>query len=109
MQERISATDAKLRFGYVLKQAEKGDVIVVSRGRPKAVILSYEEYQKIQELRERYRRQEALERLEKLAEQVRRRNESLSSEEAESLSDRFTREVVEQMAAEGKVRNGAGE
>ncbi len=109
MQERISATDAKLRFGYVLKQVEKGDVIVVSRGRPKAVIVSYEEYQKIQELREKYRRQEALVRLEKLAEQVRRRNESLSSEEAESLSDRFTREVAGEMTAEGKVRYGVGE
>ena len=109
MQERISATDAKQRFGYVLKQVEKGDVVVVSRGRPKAVILSYEEYQKLQELREKYRRQEALERLEKLAERVQSRNESMNSEEAESVSDRFTREVVKEMVSEGKVRHEAEE
>ena len=46
----------------------------------------------------------ALARLEALAERVGRRNQDLSQEEAEELADRFTREVIGEMIAEGKIK-----
>ncbi len=104
MEERITATEAKLRFGQVMRRAAEKDVIVVSRGRPTVAILSYEEYRELQNLRERLRREKALERLERLAVEVRQRNSDLSESEAEELSDRFTRDTIEEMISRGKVR-----
>ncbi len=104
MEERITATEAKLRFGQVMRRAVEKDVVVVSRGRPTVAIVSYEEYRKLRDLRERLRREKALERLERLAETVQQRNSDLSESEAEELSDRFARDTIKEMISKGKVR-----
>jgi prevent-host-death family protein len=64
----VSATEAKVRLGSIIEWAirESDDVVIESRGRPTAVLISYGEYESIQQLRERARRREALERLESL-------------------------------------------
>ena len=55
------------------------------------------------ELQEKARREEALARLERLGEKVRAGNRDLTEEQADSLADRFSREVIGEMADEGKT------
>ncbi len=105
MAKVISATEAKVRWGKVMDWvADEGEeVIIETRGRPRAVLLSYEAYREFRRLREEAHRREALRRLEALAREVKERNRDLSAEEAEALADRFVREVIEEMVAEGKI------
>lgn len=58
---RISATDAKNRFGQVCSEAKRGPVIVEKDGRPDTVIVSFEQWESVTRpsaatLRERRRR-----------------------------------------------------
>jgi prevent-host-death family protein len=105
MPKTVSASEAKTQFGSIMNWSveRQDDVIVESRGRPKVVIIPFEEYERLRTLREAARRQEALARLERLREEVRARARGLSKEEAESITDRFAREVIAEMAQEGKV------
>lgn len=49
--KRMSANDAKQRFGEVLDAAQRAPVIIERHGRPKAIVLSYDEYQERQQLK----------------------------------------------------------
>lgn len=62
------------------------------------------EYREVLNLREQTRRQEALAALEELREQVQARNQDLDEAQAESLADRFTRDVIDDMVAEKKIK-----
>jgi prevent-host-death family protein len=79
-------------------------VIVQSRGQPTAVIMSFAEYEKLQAIKEQQRRAEALERLRQLRDEVGARNRDLTEAQADDLAARLTREVIQDMAAEGKLR-----
>ena len=105
MARTISATEAKAKLSALINWAIKNrdEIIVESRGDPKAVIISYASYEQFKALREQARRKELLGQLEALAAEVHQRNQDLSEEEANELADRFTREVIEEMAAEGKI------
>ena len=106
MPRTVSASEAKTRFGEIMAWARENqdDVIVESRGRPNVVVISFEEYQRVVDLREKARREEILNRLERLSERVRARNQDLSEKEALALGDRFTREVIDEMIQEGKIK-----
>ena len=106
MPRTVSASEAKTQFGSIMSWTteRKDDVIVESRGRPRVVIMPFEEYQRLLTLREAARRQEALAQLECLRERVRARNEDLSEEDAARLADRLTREVAEEMTKEGRIK-----
>ena len=54
------------------------------------------------------RRQQALDTLQKLADEIRGRNRNLTGNEADELADRFVREVIEDMIAEGKIGYDSG-
>jgi prevent-host-death family protein len=105
MPKTISASEAKTRFGEMVAWAQdnQDDIIVESRGRPNAVIISFEEYQRILDLRERARREEALARLERLRQRVSARNQDLSDEEIESTADELSREAVTNLIRKGKI------
>ena len=109
MPKTVSATEAKTRFGEMVTWAQQNqdDVIVESHGKPHAVIISFEEYQRILTLREKARREEVLRKLDDLREQVSSRNQDLSEEEALALADHLTRETIERMIAEGKIKYGS--
>jgi prevent-host-death family protein len=106
MPKTISVSEAKNKLSAMLQWAvEHGDEVVVeSRGEPKAVILPYGEYEELLALREAARRREALRQLEALAAQVQERNADLSVQEAEQLADEISRATIERMAREGKIR-----
>ena len=105
MSRTISATEAKAKLSSLINWAikNKDEVVVESRGRPTAVILPYETYEQFNELREQARRRQLLVRLEELAAQVQARNQDLTTEAADELADRFSREVIKEMVEEGKI------
>jgi len=106
MPKTVSATEAKNRLGAIIGWVlqNKDEVIVESRGEPKVVVVPFSEYERLKGIREQVRRQEALAKLEKLREKVRARNQDLSGEEADALADRLSREIIEDMAREGKIK-----
>ncbi len=57
MAKTVSASEAKNRFGSLLRQvADQGEEVIVERqGKPRAVILSFAEYERIQARREQER------------------------------------------------------
>ena len=105
MPRTVSASEAKTKFGAIVDWAveAKDDVIVESHGQPRVVIITFEEYKEVLKLREEARRQSALLRLRNLRDSIRARNQDLDEEQAASLAVRFSREVVTEMVAEGKV------
>lgn len=112
---------------------EAGDeVIVESYGKPKAVLMSISDFEEVQELREQKLRAEAIERLQSLGMELSRRRKAtelpdkqqredavkrlralrdevsardrdLTEEQIEEIANRFSRDIIDDMAAEGKV------
>ena len=105
MPKIVSASEAKTRFGSIMNWAveSKDDVIVESHGEPKVAIVAFQEYERLVKLREDNRRREALARLEDLGGRIQARNLDLSREQADSLADRFTREVVGKMIRDDRI------
>ena len=105
MPKTVSSTEAKNRLGAIIGWVlqHNDEVIVESRGEPKVVVIPFEEYEELKELKEQARRREALEALRRLRQTVLERNRDLTPEEADALADRFSREVVEDLAREGKI------
>ena len=110
MARTVTATEAKVRLGSIMKwiSEKKEAIIIESRGQPTVVLIPFQEYEEIKALQEEERRRQALARLEALAERVGARNQDLSLKEAEELADRFTREVIEEMIEEGKLSYDRG-
>ena len=101
----ISSTQAKARFSEFIDRSMNGEEIVVHRrGRPVAVILSYEEYQRLQTLREKARREEALAQLRALARAVQEKNQDLSQSERDALARELVDEAVGNLEARGAIR-----
>ena len=106
MPKTVSANEATSDLGSVVEWVlENGDeVIVESSGEPAVVIMPYNHYEKVKDAVVKERHRQALERLRKLRDEVRARNTDLTDDEADALADRFSREVVEDMVREGKIR-----
>lgn len=106
MDRIISATEAKARLGELMRLAvDSGDnIIVESHGKPQVALIPYVEYEELQKLKQRARREEALAQLRELAREVQAQNQDLSEGEAASIADELTREAIESLAAQGKVR-----
>jgi prevent-host-death family protein len=106
MPKTVSVSEAKNKLSAMLQWAvEQGDEIVVeSRGEPKAVILPYGEYEELLLFREKARRRAVLQQLEALVERVQARNADLNPEEAEQLAEEISQETLGRMVEEGKVR-----
>ncbi len=101
MPRTVSATEMKNRFGSLADWAveSQDDIIVESRGKPKVAVIPIEEYKRLRRWREEARRRELLNRFRALREDIGERNRDLNKEEAE----RFGREMVGEMIAEGKI------
>jgi prevent-host-death family protein len=106
MAKVVSANEAKQRWGAMLGfVSEQGDeVIVESHGKPKAVLISFAAYQEVQTLREQKRRADILDRLRTLARRLGERNPDLTDDEAMMLADRFSHDLIDDLAAEGTLR-----
>ena len=47
MKYTVSATDARIRFGEIMRRAKKGPVIVERGGKPEVVVISKQEYDRL--------------------------------------------------------------
>lgn len=107
MAKAVSTTEAKNKLTALIAwvREHQDEVIVESHGEPRAVLISFDEYEKLKLLKEQERRRLALEQLRQLKAEVRARNQDIETEEqAVSIADRFVREVIDDMVEEGKIR-----
>ncbi len=106
MPKAVSTREAKDKLssiiGWVRENAD--EVIVESHGQPTAVIMSFAEYEKFQAVKEQQRRVEALEELRRVRAAVSTRNRDLTEAQADEIAACLTREVIDDMAAEGTIR-----
>ena len=66
--------------------------------------MSYTEYENLRALKEQDRRRQTLERMRNLRERVMAQNKDITPEEGDTLADRFSREIIEDMAKEGNIK-----
>ncbi len=92
----VSATDAKNNLGALLgRVAEQGETVIVERqGKPRAAIISMEEYRKLRELQMQQRRREAIETIRRLRDEISERNKDMTPGEIEEFADRLSREAI---------------
>ena len=97
----VSASEAKNSFGAILARVVDGgeEVVVERQGRPRAVIISFAEYQKVQEPREQERRRGMWEQLEVLRKSVSERNADMSDEEIEASAQEVRDEAISALIA----------
>ena len=97
MPKTVTSTEAKSRFGELLKWANESrdKVIVKLYGEPAGVIISYAEYEEVERLRKREQKRKALEALNALRDEVRLQNPDLTAEEAYRLAG-FSEEVIQE-------------
>lgn len=91
MTKRIPAVQARQRFGTLLDEVRlRGDEVVIERdGKPAAVMISLDAYQRYQALRERTR-EEAFAYFDELRDEL---AEKVSQDELEQLIEEASQEV----------------
>lgn len=106
--QKVSASEAKNRLGSLLLMVSQKnrDVIVENRGEPKAVIISYQEYETLQNVREAKRREDALRRLEELRKRISKRNKDLTEKKAMQIADRVSRSAIHSLVKKGVIKFG---
>lgn len=106
MTRTVTATEAKAKLAELVRWAVAGgdDVIIESRGAPQVVLIPYREYEALRQLKQRAEREAALAQLRELAREVQARNRDLTEDEATRLADEMTREAIESLAADGRIR-----
>lgn len=104
----LSASIVKNNFGEVVTRIQKGEyneVIVENRGTPVAAIVNVEDLELVKVARENKRRQEALNLLRNAREKVQARlQRKMTEKKASIIANRFSREFVEDLKKEGKVK-----
>lgn len=65
MKYTVSATDARIRFGEIMRRAKKGPVLIERAGKPEVVVLSKDHYDQLVRNAHRKDAQEALNQLHK--------------------------------------------
>lgn len=90
----VSATEAKNRFGAVVKSAREDAeaVVVENHGQPYVVLVSPTEYERLQASDNELRRRKRLERLEEIMRVQAELNKDLTPEAAEALVQRSIEE-----------------
>jgi prevent-host-death family protein len=85
MPKTISVSEAKNKLSAMMDWAiqNQDGVVVESRGRPKAVILPYAEYEAYLSMRENEQRRAALQHMEELAAIVQDKNQDMTPERGE--------------------------
>jgi len=98
MAKIISASEAKSRFGSMLKQVQQEQVIIKVHGEPEAVLISYNEYKLVEGLKEQNRRRKAWEAFQAVGREVAVKFPDLTEEELYKLagvSDSIAQEIIE--------------
>ena len=101
MAKVVSASEAKSRFGFMLKQAKQEQVIIEVHGAPEAVLISYHDYQLFEGFKEQNRRREAWEAFKSLRDEVSAQTLELTEQEAYELAG-ISEEVAKEIIQEDK-------
>jgi len=101
----MTSDGAQQGWGTVIDEASEPDtaVIIESQGKPKVAVISYAEFLEFRNFKEQQRRASLLRKLDALESRYGNRNTDLTSEQAAELADRFTRESIDELIAEGKI------
>ena len=104
----MPASQVKNSFGAIVSQVRNGEfkeVIVENHGEPIVAIIDVKELQAMREFRDKEKQKEALAQLRNARAQVQARLKStLSTQKVTTIANRFSREFVEDLEKEGKVR-----
>ena len=102
----VSPTDAKNNLGALLSRvAECGEsVIVVRQGKPRAAVISMDDYRQLRELQQAERHKEAVATIRRVREELSERNKYMTEQEVEEFADRVTRESIERVVAKRGIR-----
>lgn len=97
---------SKSQFRRGVREVAQGDepVIVENHGQPLVAIVPVEHVDRLRELEDEQRSGEWLERMQQLRSLVRARNQDLTDEQAEQLSDEIVRDAVDALFDKGIVR-----
>lgn len=101
----VSISEAREQFSSVINWAEKNndDVIIENRGRAKAVLIPFADYELLQEAREKQRKAAAIAELKQIAAEVRSRVKNINADKAEALADEVTREAISSITENGDI------
>ncbi len=104
----LPASQVKNSFGSIVSQVRSGEykaVIVENRGEPMVAIVPVGELQAMRVFEEQEKQKKALAMLRQAREEVQARIKGkLTKQEADEIANRFSRELVEDLEKEGKVR-----
>lgn len=109
-QERIvktvSVSEARQQLNALVEWAieHQEGVVIEKYNKPKAVIISFEDFQTLQQIKENEQRQQAWLEFQALAQKVSERNKNLTAEEADEVADTVVREAVKSMEEKGQLR-----
>ena len=104
MVTTVRAESTGDRLDEFLDRLAAGDEVVLERdGQPRAVLIAADSYEELQRLRADARRRAAGEQLAALRDRIQARNPDLTSEEAEEISSRATREALDSLADQGAL------
>ena len=108
MTRIITATDAKNRLGSLFKDLDSSDEVIVieSRGKTQAILLSPRRYRDFLILDYEQRRLEAIAKIEEIEAAVAARGNDLDEDEALELSVQIVREIRADKALEELRRMG---
>ena len=110
MTLNVSTSEAKAKLSSFVQQVvgNREEVVIENRGAPQAVLISYGTYEQFSIWREQNRRQRALEELQELADSIQSGNQDLSESETDQMADRLSRDVINEMIADGKISYDSG-
>jgi prevent-host-death family protein len=93
----VSATDAKNKLGSLLGQvAEHGEAVIIERqGKPRAAIISIEEYRLMRELQRDARRREAIASIRRIRDEISEGFKDLTQEEIDAIAQEVRDETLQ--------------
>ena len=106
MPTTMTAREAKEQLDALLNRPhDRFDAVIVEReGEPRAVIVSFLEYQQMRSLWEALRQEEVISELHRVSAEVAARNQDLTEEQIEELASRFSHDIFEDMVRDGRLR-----
>lgn len=108
MIRTLSSNEAKQQWGSIMNAVgNNGDeVIVESHGKPKVVVIPFDEFEAFQKARKEQIRAEALVKFDALSARLGKRNGDLTQDQIDDLANRFVHEMYEDLVRDDKVGIG---
>ena len=98
MPKAVSSTEAKNKFATFLQWANQHNdgVVIEVRGKPKAALISYLDYEELLRLRKQEQKRKALAALDELRKELRQQNPELTTADAYRQAE-FSPELIQAM------------